>query len=160
VFTDCWKNATRLQPRASLTRAVSTIDALLLVKITGVVFLAVLLVACVVRVRRGRASASAALGGTLVPLFGGAVVPPREAHTIEEAKESKDILRASRCQGNFHVQRLKQAVRGQLGQLTRRLAEAGINIEALYSDHDHQLVLVVDQIERAREVSAAWAREA
>jgi hypothetical protein len=57
------------------------------------------------------------------------------------------------------VQRLKQAVPGQLGQLTRRMANAGINIEALYSDHDHQLILVVDDVLRAREVSAAWASE-
>ncbi len=57
------------------------------------------------------------------------------------------------------VQRLKQAVPGQLGQLTRRMAEAGINIEVLYSDHDHQLILVVDNYEKARAVSTAWANE-
>lgn len=57
------------------------------------------------------------------------------------------------------IQRLKQAVPGQLGQLTRRMADAGINIEVLYSDHDHQLVLVVDKLDVARTVSAAWARE-
>jgi len=54
------------------------------------------------------------------------------------------------------VQRLKQDVPGQLGLLTRRMAEAGVNIEVLYSDHDHQLILVVDDIVRGREVSAAW----
>jgi hypothetical protein len=57
------------------------------------------------------------------------------------------------------VQRLKQAIPGQLGMLTRRMAEAGVNIEVLYSDHDHQLILVVDDIVRGREVSAAWDRE-
>lgn len=57
------------------------------------------------------------------------------------------------------VQRLKQAVPGQLGLLTRRMAEAGVNIEVLYSDHDHQLILVVDDIKRGREVSDAWNRE-
>jgi hypothetical protein len=57
------------------------------------------------------------------------------------------------------VQRLKQAVPGQLGLLTRRMAEAGVNIEVLYSDHDHQLILVVDDIARGREVSQAWARD-
>jgi len=54
------------------------------------------------------------------------------------------------------VQRLKQDVPGQLGLFTRRMAEAGVNIEVLYSDHDHQLILVVDDIVRGREVSAAW----
>jgi len=57
------------------------------------------------------------------------------------------------------VQRLKQDVPGQLGLLTRRMAEAGVNIEVLYSDHDHQLILVVDDIVRGREVSAAWNQE-
>lgn len=56
------------------------------------------------------------------------------------------------------VQRLKQDVPGQLGLLTRRMAEAGVNIEVLYSDHDHQLILVVDDIARGRAVSEAWAR--
>lgn len=55
------------------------------------------------------------------------------------------------------VQRLKQDVPGQLGLLTRRMAEAGVNIEVLYSDHDHQLILVVDDLARGREVSEAWA---
>lgn len=57
------------------------------------------------------------------------------------------------------VQRLQQDVPGQLGLLTRRLAEAGVNIEVLYSDHDHQLVLVVDDLARGREVCREWTRE-
>lgn len=57
------------------------------------------------------------------------------------------------------VQRLKQDVPGQLGMLTRRMAEAGVNIEVLYSDHSHQLILVVDDLERGRQVSEAWNRE-
>jgi hypothetical protein len=57
------------------------------------------------------------------------------------------------------VQRLKQDVPGQLGLLSRRMAEAGVNIEVLYSDHAHQLVLVVDDIVQGAAVSEAWARE-
>ena len=57
------------------------------------------------------------------------------------------------------VQRLKQAVPGQLGQLTRRMAEAGVNIEVLYSDHDHQLILVVDDVAKAQAVADAWSRD-
>lgn len=55
--------------------------------------------------------------------------------------------------------RLKQAVPGQLGMLTRRMAEAGVNIEVLYSDHDGRLILVVDDPARAHRVAEAWARE-
>jgi hypothetical protein len=57
------------------------------------------------------------------------------------------------------VQRLKQAVPGQLGQLARRMGDAGVNIEVMYSDHDNQLILVVDDIVKARAVSKAWATE-
>ncbi|WP_420125896.1 amino acid-binding ACT domain-containing protein [Longimicrobium sp.] len=57
------------------------------------------------------------------------------------------------------VQRLRQDVPGQLGAITRRIAEAGVNIEVLYSDHDHQLILVVDDLEAGRAVSAAWTRD-
>lgn len=57
------------------------------------------------------------------------------------------------------VQRLKQAVPGQLGQLTRCMAEAGVNIEVLYSDHDHQLVLVVDDLVKGSAVARAWVAE-
>lgn len=55
------------------------------------------------------------------------------------------------------VQRLRQDVPGQLGKLTRKMADAGVNIEVLYSDHAHQLVLVVDDIEAARKVSSEWS---
>jgi hypothetical protein len=57
------------------------------------------------------------------------------------------------------VQKLKQDVPGQLGKLTRRMADAGVNIEVLYSDHDHQMILVVDDYERGKEVSEQWMRE-
>jgi hypothetical protein len=57
------------------------------------------------------------------------------------------------------VQRLEQGVPGQLGELTRRMAEAGVNIEVQYSDHDNQLILVVDDVARGRAVSRAWAGE-
>ena len=57
------------------------------------------------------------------------------------------------------VQRLNQTEPGQLGKISRRMAEAGVNIEVLYSDHDHQLILVVDDIARGRTVSQAWTRD-
>src|SRR5882724_9597973 len=57
--------------------------------------------------------------------------------------EERDVL----------VQRLNQAQPGQLGKITHLKAEAGVNIKVLYSDHDHQLVLVVDDIEKGRAVS-------
>jgi hypothetical protein len=57
------------------------------------------------------------------------------------------------------VQRVNQDEPGQLGKLTRRMADAGVNIEVLYSDHNHQMILVVDDTTKARAVSDAWMRE-
>ena len=54
--------------------------------------------------------------------------------------------------------KLRQGEPGQLGKLARRMAEAGVNIEVQYSDHDHNLVLVVDDFERARAVAEKWTR--
>jgi hypothetical protein len=63
--------------------------------------------------------------------------------------EERDVL----------IQQLNQAEPGQLGKITRRMAEAGVNIEVLYSDHNHQLILVVDDLIRGRAVSEEWMRE-
>lgn len=57
------------------------------------------------------------------------------------------------------VQRLRQDVPGQLGKLARRMAGAGVNIEVMYSDHDHRLILVVDDHEKGKTVSDAWERD-
>ena len=57
------------------------------------------------------------------------------------------------------VQRLHQGEPGQLGKISRRMADAGVNIEVQYSDHDHQLILVVDDLAKGRAVSEAWMRE-
>lgn len=52
--------------------------------------------------------------------------------------------------------RLAQATSGQLGLLARRMADAGVNITALYSDHDHRLILVVDNLPAAQRVADTW----
>ena len=57
------------------------------------------------------------------------------------------------------MQRLRQSEPGQLGKIARRRAEVGVNIEVMYSDHDRQLILVVDDIEKGRAVSEEWTRE-
>ena len=57
------------------------------------------------------------------------------------------------------VQSLKQAEPGQLGKISREMAEAGVCIQVMYSDHDHQLILVVDDAIKGRTVSEAWTRK-
>ena len=68
-----------------------------------------------------------------------------EAKGIEVIQEN-DIL----------IQRLNQGTPGQLGKITRLMAQAGVNIEVLYSDHDNQLILVVDDYAKGKEISDNW----
>jgi hypothetical protein len=56
------------------------------------------------------------------------------------------------------IQRLNQEQPGQLGRISRLMAEAGVNIEVIYSDHQNQLILVVDDLEKGKSVSDAWKR--
>lgn len=106
----------------------------------------------------GRAGVSIEGGGSFVVnghgiahfLFkdGAAACRALEAAGIQVLEE-RDVL----------VQRLNQAEPGQLGKISRQMAEAGVNIEVLYSDHNHQLILVVDDIETGRAVSETWTHE-
>ena len=57
------------------------------------------------------------------------------------------------------VQKLRQDVPGQLGKIARRMADAGVNIDVVYSDHANQLILVVDDFETGKAVSNAWKAE-
>ncbi len=80
-----------------------------------------------------------------------------DGHAARAALESRglDVARVS----EVVMLRLHQSRPGQLGLLTRRMADAGVNIEVLYSDHDHNLVLVTSDPARAGEVADAWMRE-
>jgi len=53
--------------------------------------------------------------------------------------------------------RLNQETPGQLGQVCRLMADAGVNIETQYSDHNNQLILVVDDLDAGRRVARAWS---
>lgn len=57
------------------------------------------------------------------------------------------------------IQKLRHDVPGQLGIFCRKLADAGVNILAQYSDHSNQLILVVDDIEKGRDISTRWMKE-
>jgi hypothetical protein len=54
------------------------------------------------------------------------------------------------------VQKLNQDQPGQLGKIARLMAEAGVNIEVIYSDHQNQLILVVDDFAKGQAVSEMW----
>lgn len=106
----------------------------------------------------GRAGVSVEGGGAFV--VNGAGV----AHFLfEDGAAARRALEAAGIrvleERDVVVLRLNQDEPGQLGKISRRMAEAGVNIEVLYSDHNHQLILVVDDLAKGLEVSEAWMRE-
>jgi hypothetical protein len=56
------------------------------------------------------------------------------------------------------ARRLDQDRPGQLGAISRALADAGVTVEVLYSDHDHRLIVVVDDQRAGAAATAAWDR--
>jgi hypothetical protein len=107
-----------------------------------------------------------ALGAAGVSIEGGgafAVDGTGVAHfLVADAPRARQALEAAGialvAERDVLVQRLDQETPGQLGAICRRMAEAGVNIEVLYSDHANQLILVVDDLARGRRVSEAWQR--
>jgi hypothetical protein len=54
--------------------------------------------------------------------------------------------------------RLDQETPGQLGAIIRAIAEAGVRVDVLYSDHDHRLILVTSDQPVTATVTKAWDR--
>jgi hypothetical protein len=106
----------------------------------------------------GRAGVSIEGGGAFV--VDGAGVAHflfEDGHAARRALEAANITVSEVSE--VLIQKLNQDEAGQLGKLTRRMAEAGVNIRTLYSDHNHRLVLTVDDLARGQAVSQAWERE-
>jgi len=106
----------------------------------------------------GRAGVSVEGGGVF--LWEGAAV----AHFLfDDAAPARETLEAAGirvlAEREVLVLKLRQDEPGQLGKIGRRMAEAGINIELQYSDHDHNLILLVDDMRRGLDVAEAWMRE-
>ena len=107
------------------------------------------------------------LGKNKISLEGGGVFSNGEtsiAHfLVEEADRAKEVLSAVGITvskiNEVIIQKLRQDVPGQLGMFCRRLAEENVNILVQYSDHANQLIIVADDLEKAREVSEKWMKE-
>jgi hypothetical protein len=74
---------------------------------------------------------------------------------VDRAEEAVDVLR----EAGFDVKAARRVVvvplpdePGQLGRATRTLADAGINIEQAYIAAGSKLVLVCDDVDRAKEL--------
>lgn len=101
-----------------------------------------------------------ALGRAGVSIEGGGVFGDVAHFLFVDGDAARDALEAAGIRviaiNDVLMPRLRQSEAGQLGKIARRMADAGVNIEVQYSDHDHNLVLVVDDMEKGRAVSEAW----
>src|SRR4030095_16738845 len=98
------------------------------------------------------------LGADNISLEGGGVFCQGEfaiAHfLVKEPEEAKKVLQKAGIKvtriNNVIIQKLRQDVPGRLGMFCRKLANAGVNILAQYSDHSNQLVVIVDKFETGK----------
>ncbi len=106
------------------------------------------------------------LGKYEISLEGGGVFDNGDfsvAHFLmEKADEAKVVLENSGITvtriNDVIIQKLRQDVPGQLGTFCRELANAGVNILTQYSDHSNQLIIVPDNLEKAKVVSEKWMK--
>lgn len=103
-----------------------------------------------------------ALGSAGVSIEGGGVFGDVAHFLFADCAAARAALDAAGirviAEHDVLMPRLRQDEAGQLGKIARRMADAGVNIEVQYSDHDHNLVLVVDDLARGREVSDQWMK--
>jgi hypothetical protein len=82
---------------------------------------------------------------------------------VDDAERAKEVLEAVQIKvvkiNEVIIQKLRQDVPGQLGMFCRRMADANVNILVQYSDHSNQLIVVVDDHEKGKQVSEAWMKE-
>ena len=107
-----------------------------------------------------------ALGKAGISVEGGGVFVEKDngiAHfLVEDGARAARALRDAGINVNAYqqvlIQKLKQDEPGQLGKIARQMADAGVNINVMYSDHVNQLILVVDDFAKGKEVSDAWQK--
>ncbi len=106
------------------------------------------------------------LGRAGISILGGGVFGVSDigiAHFLfEDTASAKKVLEENDFEvikeNEILVQRLNQGQPGQLGKISRLMADAGINIEVMYSDHENQLILVVDNLEKGKVISERWSK--
>ena len=106
----------------------------------------------------------ATLGDAGISVEGGGMWLVDDTGIAHFLVEEGEAARAALAAAGMHVagvrpvllQRLNQDEPGQLGKFCRAMADAGVNIEVLYSDHDHQLVVAVDDHDAGQRVSDGW----
>lgn len=82
---------------------------------------------------------------------------------VEEAEKAKVTLENVGLKvtkiNDVIIQKLRQDVPGQLGAFCKELADANVNILTQYSDHNNQLIIVVDDYEKGIQISNSWMKK-
>ena len=107
------------------------------------------------------------LGKNRISLEGGGVFASGDfsiAHfLVEDAEKAREVLAGAGIEAvrinDVVIQKLRQDVPGQLGAFCRKLADANVNILTQYSDHSNRLIIVPDDLEKARRVSEEWRKQ-
>ena len=107
------------------------------------------------------------LGKNKISLEGGGVFSNGSfsiAHfLVAEPERAKEVLEQINIKvvkiSEVIIQKLRQDVPGQLGLFCKKIADCNVNILTQYSDHDNQLILVVDNYEWAKQISDEWMKE-
>ena len=106
------------------------------------------------------------LGKNKISLEGGGVFNNGEFSIghflVEEAERARNVLEQVQIKvvkiNEVIIQKLRQDIPGQLGMFCRKLADANVNILVQYSDHSNQLIMVVDDYIKGRQVSDEWMK--
>lgn len=116
-------------------------------------------------VRVADRGALAVLGETLghagISVEGGGAFGDMAHFLVEDAERAAQLARAAGIDvlgiEDVVTVRLDQERPGQLGAIARAMADAGVTIRCMYSDHDHQLILCVDDRAAAARVAQTWS---
>ncbi|TPN87220.1 amino acid-binding ACT domain-containing protein [Aquimarina algicola] len=107
------------------------------------------------------------LGENKISLEGGGVFENGKhsiAHfLVKEADKAKTELEKVGIKNmkinDVIIQKLRQDIPGQLGMFCSELADANVNILTQYSDHSNQLIMVVDDYNKGKEISKEWMKK-
>ncbi|WP_157007181.1 amino acid-binding ACT domain-containing protein [Agromyces laixinhei] len=104
----------------------------------------------------GLARIGAILGEARVSLEGGGMWSGIAHYLVHDGRRAADVLTSADVRGvevrEAVVMPLAEDVPGELGRMMARLADAGVRLDAQYSDHDNRKVFVVDDPMTARAV--------
>jgi len=110
-----------------------------------------------------RPEALAELGETLgragVNIEGGGVAGRVAHYLFHDPPAARAALDAAGirviAENEVLVLNYRQEQPGEFGRIARKLAQAGVTIDVHYSDHVHNLILILDDMERGRDAIGA-----